>query len=130
MKLQQLSLTLPIKVISEANSPEHWRQKRRRKKAQQAEVDIELLRAMNRRQFLLPCRVRLVRIGPRRLDPDNLANAFKGIQDAVAARLGVDDGDINNVRWVYDQEPIKKRQYAVRVEITTTATPPPLPIED
>lgn len=35
--------------------------------------------------------LRLVRGGPRRLDDDNLASAFKSLRDGIARTLGVDD---------------------------------------
>lgn len=46
--------------------------------------------------------VRLVRYGPRRLDSDNLAAAFKPIRDGIADALGVDDGS-DRVAWSYEQ---------------------------
>lgn len=44
---------------------------------------------------LLSCRV-------RELDSDNLQASFKGLRDAVAKSLGVDDAD-KRVRWQYGQ---------------------------
>ena len=35
-----------------------------------------------------------------RIDPDNLGTAFKPLQDAIAAWLGVDDGD-TRILWQY-----------------------------
>jgi crossover junction endodeoxyribonuclease RusA len=62
-----------------------------------------------------PLVVRLCREGPRRVDDDNLAGAFKAVRDGVADALGVDDGDTNAVRWEYRQD--KARACAVSVEI-------------
>ncbi len=122
-KITHLSLTIPLKVISEANRPgkEHWRIKRRRKKDQQSEVLAELQNALLGKTFDFPVEVKLVRIGPKALDSDNLANAFKAVQDAIASKLGIDDGDKTKVQWVYDQTPIGLRHYKVRIEISTIA---------
>ena len=49
-------------------------------------------------------RVRMTRLGGRKMDRSNLPAARKGIEDAIAYLLGADDGDS---RWhpEYDQEP-------------------------
>ena len=53
-----------------------------------------------------PVKVRLVRVGGRRMDAhDNLPAAFKAVVDAIADWLGVDDGDADRVRWSYAQRP-------------------------
>lgn len=36
------------------------------------------------------------------LDDDNLQGAFKGLRDAIASWLGVDDGN-PAIKWEYDQ---------------------------
>ncbi len=69
-----------------------------------------------------PPTVRLTRIAPRRLDSDNLAFAFKGVRDGIAAVLGVDDGGGGPV-WIYDQRKARPvdvtgpRGYAVVIEM-------------
>ena len=60
--------------------------------------------------------MRLTRIGPRRLDSDNLAAALKHVRDGVADALGMDDGDPRLV-WLYGQRRGKPGEYAVLVEI-------------
>lgn len=119
MKLvQYLDLTAPIKVVSEANrgGKEHWSVKVKRKKNQQTEILAELSNALLGKQVILPCQVTLTRIGPKKMDDDNLARAFKGIRDAIAGKLGVDDGD-SKVKWIYGQDPRGKREYSIKVEI-------------
>lgn len=59
-----------------------------------------------------PWRVTIVRVGPRVLDDDNRTASAKGVRDAVAAWLGVDDG-AEVVRWDVRGEVAKG--YAVRV---------------
>lgn len=116
-EVERLEFSAPIQTVSEANQREHWAKKNKRKKAQQAEIDAEFLKALKRRRIALPCLVRLTRYGPRALDSDNLAGAFKGIRDSIAARIGVDDGS-DLIKFEYDQVPIRERSYAVKVEIS------------
>ncbi len=59
--------------------------------------------------------VTFTRVGPRRLDSDNVQGTLKGIRDEVAKQLGVDDGDMRFV-WGYAQE---IGEYAVKVLIET-----------
>ena len=66
-----------------------------------------------------PWRVVITRVGPRVLDDDNRAASAKGVRDAVAAWLGVDDG-AESVRWEVRGE--VARGYAVRVQIEGGAT--------
>ena len=61
-----------------------------------------------------PWRVVIVRVGPRPMDDDNRTASAKGCRDAIAAWLGVDDGD-DSVRWEVRGE--VARGYAVRVQI-------------
>ena len=61
-----------------------------------------------------PWRVTITRIGPRPMDDDNRTASAKGCRDAIAAWLGVDDGD-DSVRWEVRGE--VARGYAVRVQI-------------
>lgn len=110
-------VTVPIRTVSEANARDGWRKKSRRAQEQKflvrAHVGVEFAR-----RNAPPYDVTLVRIGPKKLDKDNLANSFKWVQDAVAAVLGVDDGEEDKVQWHYRQEPGGKK-YAVRIEIET-----------
>ena len=62
-----------------------------------------------------PCDVLLTRIGPSNgLDDDNLAGALKGVRDAVAEWLGVDDRKRNVVRYSYAQA--RDEYWAVQIE--------------
>lgn len=64
-----------------------------------------------------PWRVTITRVSPgtRPMDDDNLTASAKGVRDATAAWLGVDDGVTDRVRFEVRQE--RGRGYAVRVEI-------------
>jgi hypothetical protein len=56
----------------------------------------------------------ITRVGPRVLDDDNRTASAKGVRDAVAAWLGVDDG-AESVRWEVRGE--VARGYAVRISV-------------
>src|SRR5262245_1119228 len=116
----QLAFTMPVRVDSETNAREHWAKKRNRKKAQKETLFTAWLVAINAEEaqcpVKLPCVVRLIRVGPKRLDTDNLGESFKAIRDAIAWAIDVDDGD-ERIKWEYAQVPVGKRVYQVRVEV-------------
>lgn len=61
--------------------------------------------------------VSLIALRRRPLDPDNNAASFKALQDAIAASLGLDDGDARLV-WQYQQMHTFGREgVLVRLEI-------------
>ncbi|HYH67429.1 MAG TPA: hypothetical protein VD866_22210 [Urbifossiella sp.] len=108
-----------VGVVSEANRRDHWAVKRARRLVQQGQTLASLLRigddASRRIRNSPAIRVRLVRLGGKRLDSDNLAGGFKAIRDAVAGWLKIDDGS-DRYRWDYDQEPAKEKGF--RIEFT------------
>ena len=61
-----------------------------------------------------PWRVTITRIGPRPMDDDNRTASAKGCRDAIAAWLGVDDGD---ERFTCTVRGEVARGYAVRITI-------------
>lgn len=112
-----------LKLVSEANQREHWRVKLKRKHSQQIEMIVAINNNLRGREVRLPCKVKLTRIGPKALDKDNLAGAFKHCQDVLAKKLGVDDGDTSRVTWEYHQMPIGIREYGVKVSIESVNQP-------
>ncbi len=91
-------------VRSEANIGGELRGKIARKVAIKSAVESALSTTLP--PFAVaPVRVVLTRVGTRRMDDDNLANAFKPVRDVIAKWLGVDDGNRAAVRWVYRQRP-------------------------
>lgn len=46
--------------------------------------------------------INLISLRRRRIDQGNLETGFKALQDAIAARLGVNDGD-SRIEWEYGQ---------------------------
>lgn len=101
-KIRHLEVFLPITVISEANQREHHMEKHGRKVAQQQAFNAEWMLLAGRVQISAPCTIKLTRIGSRALDTDNLAGAFKHVRDAIAAMIGIDDGD-PRLTWLYEQ---------------------------
>jgi len=104
------AVVLPVKTISEMNARGHWSAKARRAKAQRWAA-----RALCPTSKL-PCVVRMTRLSPGSLDDDNLRSALKATRDGIADRLGVDDRD-PRVRWEYGQEPCRRGEFGVRIEI-------------
>lgn len=115
--IRKLDFRVPIKTVSEMNRRDHWAVKNDRKKSQQEEIMIALQNNLVGRKVQLPCVVKLIRIGPRKLDQDNLASSLKFLIDAIAQKLGVDDGDETKVSWQISQMPVGIRDYAVKVSI-------------
>lgn len=101
-----------IKLQGSQNVREHWRARSRRVKTERSTAAIACLALAYPTQW--PVVVRLTRIGPRKLDSDNLQGATKGVRDGVADWLRVDDGDESRVTWEYAQA---RGPYGVRVEL-------------
>lgn len=108
-----------IKTVSEANQSEHWRTKHKRKKQQQEDFSW-LWRAAtqfdDKTKFTFPATITFTRYSCKEMDADNLAGAFKHVQDQLARELGIDDGD-GSVKWKYEQVRIPKREHYFTVEI-------------
>ncbi len=86
------------------NDREHWRVRHARVKSEKDTVAWRLVE-FNDRKPALPCVCTLTRFAPSNgLDDDNLAGSLKGVRDAVAAWLGVDDRDRKRVRYQYEQQ--------------------------
>jgi len=115
-----ITIEAPIKVISEANQRSHWAERKRRFDGQKIELQYYWRQALKGKKPALPCTIRLVRIGPKALDSDNLAGAFKAVRDQIAAEIGIDDGAAQ-IRFEYAQEAIGTRRYGVRVEVIEDA---------
>lgn len=108
-----LVMDLPgLEVLSEANETGHWAKRYKRFEEQKRQVAVILtalyptLPQTLRHLAKLP-NVRLrgtfTRRGAKDFDTDNLAGSFKGVQDAVAEWVGIDDG--NKIwDWNYAQE--------------------------
>ena len=123
---------IPLKTVSEANSSEYWRVKRKRHEEQQ--FIIRSLFLKEHAPIVLPCTITLSRLSPRLLDcEENLPMAFKWIKDEIGACIfpekvivyrnkkgklvknkGHADSD-PRITWQYDQK--KQQQQGIRIEI-------------
>jgi hypothetical protein len=106
-----IEVTLPLRTVSEANQRGHWSKGAKRAKEQRSVVALalgpHLRKVVAAHLGIAPAlryglAVTLTRIGPRRLDGDNLQRALKAVRDGVADALGVDDGD-ERIEWRYEQ---------------------------
>ena len=120
--MSALSITLPLHIVSEANSREHWRVKRKARGHYRLFTKASMVSASWKQggaAFRPPCTVTLTRIAPRELDDDNIRGALKAIRDGVADWLGCDDSKRSGVTWEYAQARGEPKQYAVRIEVLT-----------
>jgi len=121
-----MSVTVPIRTVSESNSREHWAKRAKRAKAQRGAVVLTLrsvtLGEVRNRWIYEACMLRglvvtLTRIAPRALDDDNLRGALKAVRDGVADWLGLASDRDPRITWQYSQERGVPHEYAVRVDI-------------
>lgn len=133
-----LTVEIPIRTVSEANTRTHWATRARRVKGHRRAAGL-VLRAsgvpgwvlaalrpkgayggnLERLKAVANCTtvaVTLTRIAPKALDSDNLQSALKATRDGVADALGVDDRD-SRVEWHCAQRKGAPRTYAVEVRI-------------
>ena len=108
-------LTLPLKIISEANSRQHWRQAAPRKALHRATARA-MCQQHARPRHDGPITITLTRIAPRTLDDDNLASGFKAVRDGVADWLGIDDGS-KRLAWRYAQAKGAPNGYAAEIVV-------------
>lgn len=109
------ALRLPIRTVSESNAHEHWR--KRAKRAKEHRYTTALMCRANLAKPSIPCRIRLTRIAPRKLDQGNYPGSLKHVQDGVADWIGIDDRHDHLVKYEYDQKRGQPREYAVMVEV-------------
>lgn len=96
-----ICVLLPLTIISEANTRQHWRQVAARKALHRNTAKC-ILQSHARPKHDGPVSITLTRIAPRTLDDDNLASGFKAARDGVADWLGIDDGS-KRLTWAYAQ---------------------------
>ena len=116
-----ISVTVPVKLVSEANSHEHWRNRQRRAKLQRSMAKTAL--GADVKGPPPPYVITITRIGPRTLDSDNLAGSAKAVRDGVADWLGIDDGD-KRLTWEYAQRSDGAGVYACEVMIAADMVAP------
>ncbi len=82
---------IPIKLPSLLNMRAGWRRILRLKKGQRLATYV-CMKEAGITVPSLPLVITITRIGPRRLDDDNLSGACKYVRDQIAAVIGTDDG--------------------------------------
>lgn len=111
-----MTITLPIRLVSEANMRDHWGKKAKRVAQQRGLVRLALWH--HRHEFGETAVVTLTRIAPRELDKhDNLRAAMKGVVDGVADAFGLPNDRDPRVEWRYAQRRGKVREYGVEINI-------------
>ena len=116
-----MKVTIPsLKTKSGDNSHVHWRTK-----AGKVTRERHLTRLVlgPPRSWEWPIVVTITRVSPRALDTAGLASALKGVEDEVAAWLGVDDGQAERagqVLWIKTWERASKTN-AVTIEVEPLA---------
>jgi len=70
-----------------------------------------------RPSLVWPLVVTLTRLSSGHMDDDGIAASCKGIRDAVAKALGVNDGKRERIRFVYDERKVRRGVYGVEVRI-------------
>lgn len=115
------AVTLPIKLVSEANAHQDWRKRAKRAKAQGHVTTLACRAGLRFAMADAPLIVTITRIAPRALDSDNLQGAGKHVRDAVAICLGIDDRD-PRVEWRVRQEKGAPKSYATRIEVAKLAS--------
>ncbi len=106
-----MTITIPMRLPSLANCRMHWRAMDRLKKGQKQAIAAAMYGKV---LPALPVIITMTRTGPRRLDSDNLASAFKYVRDSIASAYGMDDGS-SRFTWVCEQRVGKA--YSVEIDI-------------
>lgn len=107
---------VPIETVSEANQRGWWKLKEKRRKAQIEAGFLHIVQHISPAMRKRILTVQLHRIGPRKLDKDNLAGALKYVQDGVASAIGIDDGNDDVYQWPTQET--APWLYGVRVRLT------------
>ena len=118
-----IEFSFAMKLASLANLREHHMARARRAKRQRFKARILTLAELRAREiegWRWPLTITITRLGPRKLDSDNLAISAKHVRDGIADALGVDDGDETKAAWLYEQE--KSAAYRVRIKIECKST--------
>jgi hypothetical protein len=100
------------------NAREHWRARASRAAKEKSAATLFMREVWPKPngfdlEILLPLAITITRVGPRKLDDDNLAGSAKHVRDAIARVIGLDDGS-DQLHWTYEQA---RGRYGVKVSI-------------
>lgn len=118
----KLVTTVPgVKIVSEANLRQHWSARAKRAKLQKhhTATAVQLFgRDCHRAVIAAPrVNVKLVRLGGRRIDSDNLIGGFKAVRDQIATWCGRDDRHDEIYTWIYAQENAHTPGFRIEIEV-------------
>jgi hypothetical protein len=101
----KVQFAMPLRLVPQVNAREHWRKVNARAQVQKITTWAIGTAALRRLPSVMapPFRVRIVRVGPKRMDDDNAIGSAKAVRDTIAKILGVDDGDRKVIRFTYGQ---------------------------
>jgi len=122
MESEPIVVKLPLRLVTESNAKEHWRTKHKRGKAQRSVTWIRMTAALVGAigspavHSLLPARITLTRIAPRKLDVDNAWSSVKHVIDGVADAFNLPDND-ERFEWAVAQRKGEPNEYAVEIRI-------------
>jgi hypothetical protein len=117
--VSSVNLTIPIKILSEANNSDHWAEKKVRKDKIREAIDQAWLSLHEKPTA--PCLILIRRIAPRLLDYDNLVYSMRSVTNKIAELIlpglaaGRADGD-RRLKFEYAQQKMAKT-YELRIEI-------------
>lgn len=111
--LVSATLRLGCRVVSEMNQRGHWAERHRRFVMQKNHL-IAVIYDWRQFPFAFPVCVTFVHVG-RAMDDDNLAGSFKGLRDAFAEWVQVDDAD-PRITWKYEQRKGTPAGVEIRIE--------------
>jgi hypothetical protein len=119
--VKQLVASLTMRLPNFANVRTHYRVKAKIVAEQRETVTWALMGSMLPTWFEQPSAekpwlVTLVRVSPQQMDDDGVVSSLKGVRDAIAAFVGVDDKHKHIVRYAYDDERGKKVGVKIYVE--------------
>ena len=111
-------ITVPVRIVSEANVRGHWSLKAKRSKLHRNTAYALTAGVIGIGSIgdTARYRVLMTRYAMKRLDSDNLAGGFKATRDGIADAFGIDDGS-DRWDWQYAQELAGRGIYAARVQI-------------
>lgn len=122
LRFNMFLVNVPIRIISEPNVPLHWAKRRKMHKSHETCVNTFFSRHIDFSKIKLPIRFTLTRVGPRKLDDDNLIASLKHVRDHLTSKVfpekarGQGDGG-TEIQWAYSQEKGPPKTYGLKIKL-------------
>jgi hypothetical protein len=110
---------VPIRLGTGLNSREHFMARKRRVKKEHEAVQLLWL-SLRPPKLHPPFVVTIETISPVHRDSDQCVGGAKGVRDAIARLLGIDDRDDLSYAWLY---PWRRGPWAVRIHVEGRRAP-------